>query len=84
MVGLEQIQESGFVEAACLILMKKTYLGLDTIKVAKQLESSSKDFPKISWRFTQDLLKVYPKSTQDLLILPNTYPKLTKDLPTIY
>ena len=27
-------------------------------------------------RFTED----YPKSTQDLLRLPNTYPKLTKDL----
>ena len=45
---------------------EKTYLGLDTIKVAKQLENSSKYFPKISWRFTQDFLEIYPRFTEGL------------------
>ena len=60
MVGLEQIQESGSVEAAGLILMKKTYLGLDTIKVAKQCNG------EFQQGFSQDFLEIYPRFTEGL------------------
>ena len=51
------------------------------------IESSSKGLPKISQN--KAIFGVLPsinlpKVTENLLSLPNTYPKLTKDLPKIY